>query len=75
MSCYADEGNERGIRLAIEPTNGRPDALDITAGQWHSAGKPKARQKLSWDRGILVPYTKVLLITSVQTGGSHSLGF
>ena len=39
--------------LAIEPTNGRPDALDIASGQWHSAGKLKARQRPSWDLGIL----------------------
>lgn len=54
VGVWINRGGWGGYQhVAIEPTNGRPDGLDVAAGQWNSAQKLCAGQCRTWELSIL----------------------
>ncbi|MFH1005960.1 MAG: hypothetical protein V1800_00475 [Candidatus Latescibacterota bacterium] len=54
VGVWINRGGWAGYQhVAIEPTNGRPDGLDIAAGKWHSAQKLGAGQCTKWELSLL----------------------
>jgi len=57
--------------VAIEPTTGRPDALDVAAGQWKSASKLPAGKTVRWQVRILLA-THPAVINNITYDGTIS---
>ena len=54
VGVWINHGGWAGYQhVAIEPSSGRPDRLDIAAGKWNSAQKLLAGQSASWELSIL----------------------
>lgn len=70
VGVWINHGGWAGYQhVAIEPSSGRPDRLDIAAGQWNSAQKLLAGQSASWELSILCTNHKGE-IRDIQPDGS-----
>jgi galactose mutarotase-like enzyme len=49
LGIFINRGGWNGFHMvAIEPTNGAPDALDVAAGEWRRCGSLAPGQQLNW---------------------------
>jgi hypothetical protein len=72
VGVWINRGGWGGYQhVAIEPSNGRPDGLDVAAGQWNSAQKLCAGQCRTWELSILCT-TRKGKISDIQPDGSVS---